>query len=788
MKPATTRVSRPRSSRGAFSLSLLFLPAIPNGPTQEVRLDRVPGSRAIDTSIGSYAEGFALLPRGFLAEGGSIEVRSSGGRTHPVAFTTRGRYPDGSARSIELKALVPSAAWRGSGALTLVPEPPGHTLRESEGVGSARVVIAEDEHGGLRSVASGGFEARFSQPDGSLLDLLAGGSPWSARGRGSRIEARIDGMTARSELDSINVQLRDRDALSARIEVSGRCAAQSSGGLSFELALEFRAGVPGAEARLRFVPSVDLSLSDLTLILPLDRSRFTRVRVLGSSPGEPLEWAFEDDSSRSIESLDGGAIRVAAEKGPRLLDPVQRCGLLLRGSRGAFGLTVSRMRPLAPKRLVLTGDGELRLEVLPGMHPLEAGIPIVVEFALGASDQRSTTVPADLEWLTRERVRTVARLDPEALPFDSPLVVDALMPNDAVSRCVLAVDREVHSIVGFRDFGDYRLGRGFANLEFDPACAIQLLALGSGDARHATLARDMLRHFATYDLSGGERGTPDGVPWMHGDDHRSFEVEPGHVFLDGLVLAALTGWDDGSVLGRAASGTLALAARSDAFERERDYGWMIRALATLAVTFGADDARSRMRELGSELLEFQAPSGAFRIDRGDSRSGASGAYVVTPWLTALVTTEALHRWRIDAESRADPELPAVRRALSGIAHFLTDIARYPNGEYAASIGLDPTGAEVIEQRGVADPIDRLAIAAGFGRLALAGSAACAEGFEREVAAASAALAHWPPLRANEAARALVALRSIADTRRRLGRDAGLEPKVGAGARRNAGSR
>lgn len=788
MKPFTTQTQRPRLSLGAVYLLFMGLPLQPSVVADEIRLERVAGARPIDTPSGGFAEGFALLPRGFLAEGGDIELHTSGSRAQRLAFTTLGRYPDGSARSIAVKALLPGVASRGGSTLSLVAGRPPRVLSDDERVGPWRIETEHDEHGGVQSVSSGGFEVRFSQPDGSLLNLFQGGSAWSASNRVSRIEARIDGMTARSEFDSIAVHSVGRDALSTRISVSGRCADQSNPGLSFEIVLEFRAGVPGVEGHLRFVPMVDLSLSDLAMILPLDRSRIARVRVLGTSPGEPLEWAFDGKVDRAVESLDGGGIRVAVERAPRLLDATQRCGLLLRGGRGAFGLTVSRMRPLAPKRLVLTADGEIRLEVLVGAHHLEAGIPIVVDFALGASPQRTSPMPNDLEWLTRERIRTLARLDPEALPFDSPLEVDASKPSDAVSRCILAIDREVHAITGFRDFGDYRLGRGFANLEFDPLCAVQLVALGNGDARHATLASDMLRHFATYDLSRGERGVPDGVPWMHGDDHRSYEVEPGHVFLDGLVLAALTGLDDGSALGRAASGTLALAAQRDAFERERDYGWMIRALATLAVTFDAEDARTRMRERGRELLALQGASGAFCIDHGDTRSGPSGAYVVTPWLTALVTTEALYRWRIDAESRADPDLPAVRAALAGIARFLNGAARYPNGEYAASIGLDSTGAVVQELRGVADPVDRLAIAAGFGRLALAGFTECAAAFQGEVVAASAALAHWPPLRANEAARALVALRSIADSRRRLGLEAASLPNPGKNARRNPGSR
>jgi hypothetical protein len=295
-----------------------------------------------------------------------------------------------------------------------------------------------------------------------------------------------------------------------------------------------------------------------------------------------------------------------------------------------------------------------------------------------------------------------------------------------------------------------------------------------------------MRHFVAHDLSHGESGSPPGIPWRHGDEHGSLEFDPGHVFLGGLALGALVHDPPPAhaALGAALSGLTTLIRDGTTFAYERDYAWTLIALADAAQVFGGGAVAFDLERIGDRLLDRQQRRGFFAIDRPDpQRSGDQprGAWVATPWVTAGITFEALHRARLlcGGSHRPDPALAReetgaisalertrIERAIAAALQFLLVDACYENGEFAASVDYDVPGDVVIARQGVADPVDRLLIAGGLARAAeILADRSLRERAEREITVAAERLVRFP-LGPNDAARALVGWRMITDTRLR----------------------
>lgn len=738
-------------------------------------------ARVFRAGRGGFAAGFVLVGPGRFDPESAFALRTAGGRRLPLRARVTGLHRDGSVRAMRLFTWLPAElATRASRFELIAAQPPAPV---------ERIVVANGDRGVV--VETGGARFEFSRDAGDFLPRIERRTAvLKDPSRPARFVGRCGGGSLASS-DGAGIAVVEDDPLRAVVDV--RCELRKDGGGAVAHGVArftFRAGIPGAEFTLRLSAATSARFADLALELPMRRTAAKESIRVGFLPGGAVERNLAKGDVAAALALDGDSVIGAIGDSEIALDPAARCGLVaLGGSWRGAGIAVvgSRMRPLAPRAIELDDSATISIVMLRGETHLEAGTEIEFDggLALTGPDDRGALV----ESLSREPLPALIGFEADALEWVSPLAAAEHDPNDPFPKLIAALDRGISALSGWRDYGDHRLSGGFANLEYDVALALDLAALGARDARHLLVARDARRHFLLHDLSRGESGAPVGIPWRHGDDHRSHEFDPGHVFLGGLALGALI--DDspraGAALREAVDALATLVRAGSVLSLERDYAWSLIAFHDAEWMLGNDATAAFRRPVLDELLAKQAPRGFFRIDRG--REGGLdpplGAFVATPWLTAGLTVEALAREyvarsssvaRIDREEApSDPTLTvaaaesregasriaaAVRRTLD----FLLVDARYENGEFAARVGYDSPGEVVLARDGVADPVDRLLLAAGIGRAAwILRDPALADLFEREVVVATSRMKRLP-LSPNEAARALVAWRSIVDSR------------------------
>jgi len=709
---------------------------------------------AVSTPRGALVHGFAFLPRGFWAEGQDcVRLETAAGAGLVCEVRPTGRYPDDSVRACRLSALVPKVLARSGTRLKLV--------RVAAGAAGSSEGLKVRQDAGSVTMDAGAVSITLSSSGEDLIPSIAG----SIGGR--KLELRDDRPAKLSLAGEWGRWTDDGSMLRVvRVErlgpLAGVCRVagflvddEETPRASYSLRMTLHAGSPLIDvvAEVEFLQDGGMC-EDLALVIPVRRRVHRRVRVLGgggaeSAPGsEPVV----------VAALDGA--RVLCYRGDETspVDPGVRSGVLLRAGGGApsIGLVVSRLRPNAP-RSVRAADGSLSVYLHDGpllveAQTLRAELCLAVGAAAAlAKAERSLTAES------RPALRSLEHAA-AALQFERPLQVGVPdVREDPMPRLLGVVARGIERTAGHRDYGDYRYRDGFANLEYDPARAVLLRALATGDATQWIRARDMLHHWVACDRSKGESGIPAGFPFMHGLEHRSHTYEAGHVWSGGLVLGILVTGDPAWT--RAAhelkKALLEVSNDAFAFSKERCYGWMLLAIEDLLL-LGPDHALQEARQRITTRLESrQDGRGWFAIDRdgGDGRGG----FAVTPWVTAGITMEALYRVGRHQE-------------LLRAARFLAIDARYEDGAMARRVlyGKELEGG--IGRHGVLGPLDELMIAAGLGRaLAVREDAVLRTVFEEVLVRSCNGLARGRYLTPNQAARALVAIRSLSDTVGKVGR-------------------
>lgn len=647
----------------------------------------------------SCLEGVVLFEPGRVRSTEGFVLRADRGRgaAMPTELDATGTYPDGSLRAARILASVPAALVRGGTVFHLVR---GRSPSPKEPA-RARVV----ESGVV--LEGGGMTLEFATSGPDLLRRLdVRGVPRRASERPVRVVTSTDLGDASSERDlTPSVVVERSGPLRARVKVSGFAIdASDRAVLAWTLRVEARAG----REPLRFTFDVegleDVGIAeDIALELPVRTNGIVRARVLGADLAGPLERGVArvvSDDGRHVDAFLGGT-----RSG---LDAARRCGLAAEDARGdGVGLVVSRLRPYAPRAVELTADGVLRLLAHAGPLLLDAETRIHVRGALGPL---STRAPATRLALEQEPADALFALDAAAvaLPLDVPFCADALDPTSpGTLRAMARLETALEACVGARDFGDYRLGDGFANLEYDPARAFHAAWLGTRDAAHARTARAMVEHWVRFDRSAGEGDVAPGLPFQHGVDHRSLTFEPGHVWAGGVVLAALLEGDP-AVQGAAhdlSRALIDLVATSERFDEERSYAWLLLALCDLDLLRPDPELRAARERLTRQLLQRQNAVGYFAIDRAQP----GGAVVaVTPWVTGGITMQALARAR-----KLDGDALGVREAITRAADFLAIHARRKDGAFADKVAFGVELGAEFQPRGRAEPVDELMICAGL---------------------------------------------------------------------------
>lgn len=207
-------------------------------------------------------------------------------------------------------------------------------------------------------------------------------------------------------------------------------------------------------------------------------------------------------------------------------------------------------------------------------------------------------------------------------------------------RELLALERRLVELPGERGAGDFqRSGGVVTNNEFDTALGLLRLALATGDRDALLRGLRCARHLCDRDLDART-----GLPFPHGAGHRTGVPVPGHVWLQGLLLAGLLTADDDLVAAARSIGR-ALAARpplgGGRFERARDFAWPLLELeGLLAVDPDPAVAAAADRLARAVDARFDPRTRTFRFGEGEV---AERVYLERAWITGGLVLPALRR-------------------------------------------------------------------------------------------------------------------------------------------------
>lgn len=220
----------------------------------------------------------------------------------------------------------------------------------------------------------------------------------------------------------------------------------------------------------------------------------------------------------------------------------------------------------------------------------------------------------------------------------------------AVRQQLRLAFRRLRELPGLRGAGDFARSEGVVtNLEFDTTLGLLRLALALEEPDALLLARRCARHLLDRDLD-----VRSGLPFPHGSDHRSGRPEPGHVWLQGLLLVGLCTADDDLIAG-ARQLARALASQpplgDGPNERARDYAWPLLELeAWLSVQADPIVAAAADRLAASIDLRFDPVARTFRFGEGQL---GKVLYLERGWITGGIVLPAL---QAHLRRRPDPML------------------------------------------------------------------------------------------------------------------------------------
>lgn len=221
--------------------------------------------------------------------------------------------------------------------------------------------------------------------------------------------------------------------------------------------------------------------------------------------------------------------------------------------------------------------------------------------------------------------------------------------GEAVRRRLREVRPGLPELAGVRGAGDFvRSGDVITNNEFDTAYALLRCAIAFGDPAAFAQARRAAEHLVDRDLD-----LRSGLPFRHGQGHRTGVPEAGHAWVRGLLWVALLTADDELLqaarnLARALAGAVPMGEGRQ--ECARDYAWPLAELeAVLVLGPDAPLERAADRLAMSIARRYDATLHTFRFGEGEL---GGGAYLERAWITGGLVVPALQahlRRRPDAD-------------------------------------------------------------------------------------------------------------------------------------------
>lgn len=195
--------------------------------------------------------------------------------------------------------------------------------------------------------------------------------------------------------------------------------------------------------------------------------------------------------------------------------------------------------------------------------------------------------------------------------------------------------RELPGVRGAGDFG--RSGGVVTNLEFDTTLALLRAALECRDTNALAKAVRCAHHLIDRDLDALS-----GLPFPHGQDHRTGRPEPGHAWLQGVLWVGLVTADDRLLSAARGLGHAIAAAPPPGegrLERARDVCWpLLEMEALLAVEPDPVVAAAADRLAAAIGARHDPVARTFRFGEGEV---GDGVYFERAWITGGVVLPAL---------------------------------------------------------------------------------------------------------------------------------------------------
>jgi hypothetical protein len=229
--------------------------------------------------------------------------------------------------------------------------------------------------------------------------------------------------------------------------------------------------------------------------------------------------------------------------------------------------------------------------------------------------------------------------------------------------------RSLAEAPGLRGRGDYRRsGAVLTNLEFDTTLGLARMGLALGDRELLGRAWRSALHLVDMDLDART-----GLAFAHGRDHRAGAPDPGHTWLQGLLLTGCL-FADRQLIHNARRMAVGVAthpvSRTERRDRLRDHGWPLLELESwlrfednLEVRRAADAIAAGVKRRWDPLNQV--------VTFGEGRR-RGGVYEMRVWLQGGVLLPALRR---HLERTHDPQIRQIVLRLGRRLHRLVQSGR-----------------------------------------------------------------------------------------------------------------
>lgn len=655
------------------------------------------------------------FPKGALLSVRELRLTSSSGQEVPCQFKALATWPDKSVRWVLLDfqtSVVANARQRfalhwGPGVTHSAYET---GLKSSQSGDSISVMT------GMISVAvggRGGFVNQVAIQWGKLLGHSSFEGPFFKEG----------GVTYTCGLSlPQSMVIEDVGPVRATVRMKGKHkSADGKQSLDYTIRLDFYAGLPWFKASYTVESFEDaVSLEGMWIQLPL-AMRDAPANAMFEGP-----LKLELGRGASVRLEQPGSAEYVIKSGEQQLGSGKRALGWISLENGMAGVMVAvrNFWQLFPKRLEATGDGLLKLWLVPGAFTWDTGFGKTHEMLY--CFYGGTQSPASMRALALAFEKPlVATMDPAWVCGIEAFQKIAPAPSRSFPRYEQIVDlglrtiyeqRESRGQYGMANFGDWQFESGtgqadhWGNLEYDGTHAFLMAYARTGDIKYFHCADEMVRHMMDVDIVR-HHSSPrfNGLPFMHGPNHR-WEPEEGHIWAEGLVEYY---WLTGDVraletaCGIADAIARSLAGTAHATSYERATGWMT--IACIAAYEATWDKKylNTAKTMIDAVIRLQDPErGCWYMERVEYKGKMMPDSCV--WMTTGILCEGIYRyWKHDPR-------PDVRNSLCKAVDFFIEWAwDSKNGTAVDRIVWDPITHEKVGITGAGKPM--LGCLAGLAR-------------------------------------------------------------------------